>query len=152
MPIVHGDLRAFLLAAGATEDDIARAEREGWLPLLTLDRLVLPARATHDLAAVTALTGIDEERLRQLWRAVGFPDVPEGAAVFSDVDVEAARQLLGSRLAQGSDFGTLLRQVRVVSVAMARIASVLADYFGDLVIDLRGAGSRGRGGRHLTRE
>ena len=82
---------------------------------------------------------------------VGFPDVPEGAAVFSDVDVEAARQLLGSRLAEGSDFGTLLRQVRVVSVSMARIASVLADYFGDLVLDLRGRPRR-RGGRHRARE
>jgi adenylate cyclase len=140
MPIVHGDLRAFLLAAGATEDDIARAEREGWLPLLTLDRLVLPGRATHDVSDVAALTGIDEERLRRLWRAVGFPDAPEGVPVFSDGDVEAARQLLGGRLARGADFGTLLRQVRVMSASMARIAAVLADYFGDLVLDLRSRG------------
>lgn len=137
MPMMREDLRDFLLAAGASIQDVERAEREGWLPLLTLDRLVLPGRATHDLADVAAITGVDEERLRRLWRAVGFPDAPEGLRVFSEVDVEAARRLLGGRLARGVDFATLLRQVRVMSLSMARVGSVLADYFGDLVRELR---------------
>ena len=140
MPTVQAELRTFLLAAGATEPDIERAEREGWLPLLTLDRLVLPGRPTHDVADVAALTGFDEDRLRRLWRAVGFPDAPQGVPVFTDDDIDAARRLLEGRLAQGSDFATLLRQVRVMSVSMARIGSVIADYFGDLVRDLRAHG------------
>src|SRR5439155_20544202 len=101
MPVVRADLRDLLLAAGTSEEDIARAEREGWLPLLTLDRLVNPGRPIHDGAEVAAITGYDEERLRRLWRAFGFPDVPEGLAVFSDTDVEAARRLLGGGLARG---------------------------------------------------
>lgn len=137
MPGVQADLRAFLLDAGASEGEIERAANEGWLPLLTLDRLVLPGRATHDLADVAEITGVDEERLTRLWRAVGFPDVPAGLAVFSDADIEAARRLFHGRLARDSDFATLLRQVRVMSVSMARIASVLADHFGDIVRDLR---------------
>lgn len=140
MPGVRADLRSFLLEAGASEGDIARAEREGWLPLLTLDRLVLPGPTTHDVADVAAITGYDSERLRRLWRAVGFPDVPDGLAVFSDADVEAARRLLGGGLAQRSDFATLLRRVRVISASMARVAAVVADYLGDVVRELREAG------------
>jgi adenylate cyclase len=137
---VRDELRTFLLAAGATEEDIARAEREGWIPLLTLDRLALPGRATHDVADVAARTGESMEELRRLWRAVGFPDVPEGLAVFTDADVEAARRLLGSNLAKDSDFDTLLRQVRVISASMARIAAVVAEHYGDVVRELRAAG------------
>src|SRR4029079_11300983 len=65
---VRADLRTLLLEAGASEDDVDRAEREGWLPLLTLDALVLPGAPTYDVAAMAAKTGVDEERLRRLWR------------------------------------------------------------------------------------
>jgi adenylate cyclase len=141
MPVVRADLRNLLLAAGASEEDIARAEREGWLPLLTLDRLVNPGHPIHDGAEVAAIIGYDEERLRRLWRAFGFPDVPEGLAVFSDTDVEAARRLLGGGLARGSDFATLLRQVRVISASMARIAAVVAEHYGDAVQEQRARGA-----------
>jgi adenylate cyclase len=137
---MRADLRKLLLAAGASEDDVDRAEREGWLPLLTLDSLVLPGPSTYDVAAVAAVTGVDEDRLRRLWRAVGFPDVPDGLAVFTDADVEAARRLLDGGLARGSDFETLLRQVRVIGASMARIAAVVAEHYGEIVQDQRAQG------------
>jgi len=130
---VRPDLRRFLLDAGASDDDIARADAEGWLPLLTLDRLVSPGSARYDVAGVAALAGCDEEHLRRLWRAVGFPDVPVGLAVFTDGDVDAARRLEKGGLAPGHDFATLLRHVRVISSSAARIASVIADDLGDTV-------------------
>ena len=74
--------------------------REGWLPLLALDRLVAPGRPTHDVAEVAALAGTDEDRVRRLWRAVGFPDVPDGSPVFTDADVEAARLVLDGAFAR----------------------------------------------------
>ena len=140
MRAVRTDLRSLLLASGASEDDVDRAEREGWLPLLTLDRLVLPGDPSHDVADVAARTGLDADQLRRLWRAVGFPDVPEGLAVFSDADVDAARRLLGGGLAQGSDFDTLLRQVRVIGSSMARIAAVVAEHYGEVVQEQRAHG------------
>ena len=140
MHLVNADLRNLLLAAGASEDDVDRAEREGWLPLLTLDSLVMPGRPSHDVAAVAAMTGLDADHLRRLWRAVGFPDVPDGLAVFTDADVEAAQRLLGGGLARGSDFETLLRQVRVIGASMARIASVVAEHYGELVLEQRALG------------
>jgi adenylate cyclase len=137
---MRSDLRRFLLDAGATADDIARAESEGWLPLLTVDRLVTPGPARHDAAAVAARAGCDEDHLRRLWRAVGFPDVPDGLAVFTDADVDAARRLAHGGLAAGADFATMLRHVRVISSAAARIASVVADDWGDVVRAQREAG------------
>ena len=130
---MRSDLRRFLRDAGASDDDVVRAESEGWLPLLTLDRLVTPGPARHDVASVAALAGCDEDRLRRLWRAVGFPDVPGGLAVFTDADVDAARRLAHGGVAAGTDFPTLLRHVRVISSGAARIASVVADDWGDVV-------------------
>ncbi|MDQ1480553.1 MAG: adenylate cyclase [Actinomycetota bacterium] len=137
---VRADLRTLLLTVGASEDDVDRAEREGWLPLLTLDALVLPGPPTYDVAAMAAMTGVDDERLRRLWRAVGFPDVPDGLVVFTDADVEAARRLLDSTLARGSDFETLLRQVRVIGASMARIAAVVAEHYAEMVQEQRAGG------------
>ena len=137
---MRSDLRRFLLDAGASEDDIARAQSEGWLPLLALDRLVTPGRAAHDVAEVATLAGADEDRLRSLWRAVGFPDVPVGLRVFTDADVEAARLALDGAFARRADFGTVLRHVRVISSAMARVAAVLAENYGDTVRALRAEG------------
>jgi adenylate cyclase len=137
---VHEGLRRFLLDAGASEADIERADAEGWIPLLTLDRLVSPEPPRHDAAGVAALAGCDEDRLRELWRAVGFPDVPEGLAVFTDADVDAARRLARGGLGPGTDFAALLRHVRVISASAARIASVVADDWGDAVRRERAAG------------
>ena len=53
---------------------------------------------------VAALADCDEDQLRRLWRAVGFPDVPEGLAVYTDADVEAARRLMHGELAQAYRF------------------------------------------------
>jgi adenylate cyclase len=108
--------------------------------LLALDRLVSPGAPTHDLAEVAALAGADEDQLRRLWRAVGFPDVPEGLAVYTDADVEAARRLLHGEFARRTDFSTVLRQVRAISSSMARLAAVLAESYGDEVRDLRAGG------------
>ena len=119
---------------------MARAESEGWLALLALDRLASPGAPTHDIADVAALADTDEDRLRRLWRAVGFPDVPDGLAVYTDADVEAARRLMHGGFARRSDFSTVLRHVRVISSSMSRVASLLADYYGDEVRDLRARG------------
>jgi adenylate cyclase len=134
---MRSDLRRFLLDAGASEDDLARAESEGWLPLLALDRLVAPGHPAHDGAEVAARAGRDEDQLRRLWRAVGFPDVPDGLPVFTDADVEAARLALNGAFARRAGFATVLRSVRVISTSMARVAAVLAESYGDAVRDLR---------------
>jgi adenylate cyclase len=130
---MRAELRSRLVALGASDDDIERAEAEGWLPLLAFERLLLPGARRYDLAALVAAAGIDESLARGLWRAVGFPDVPSGLAVFTDRDVEAARLAFAQASPREIRNGTLLQRVRVISGALARVASVEAGAFSDLL-------------------
>src|SRR5438128_2342255 len=109
---MRADLRTRLVELGTADDDIERAEAQGWLPLLAFQQLLLPGARKYDLGALAAASGIDDELARRLWRAVGFPDVPSGAAVFTERDVDAAR--LAFRQAPIDDVGqaTLLQQIR----------------------------------------
>jgi adenylate cyclase len=130
---MRADLRTRLVALGATDDDIERAEEQGWLPLLAFERLLLPGARRYDLGALVDAAGIDETLARGLWRAVGFPDVPSGLEVFTDRDVEAARLAFAQASERDIREGTLLQQVRVISGALARVASVQAGAFSDLL-------------------
>lgn len=133
-------LRQQLLDRGATDDDIRRAETQGWLPLLAFDCAVLPGERKYDLAALAAASGIDIDLALRLWRAVGFPDVPTGAVVFSERDVTAARLALAQASDRREGANDLLRHVRVISGALARVASVEADGFTRLLGELRESG------------
>jgi adenylate cyclase len=133
-------LRTRLLELGATDDDIDRAETQGWLPLLAFDCAVLPGARRYDLAALAAAAGIDVDLALHLWRAVGFPDVPTGAVVFSERDVAAARLAREQAGNREDSADALLRQVRVISGALARVASVEADGFTELLDQMRASG------------
>jgi adenylate cyclase len=134
-------LRARLVELGATDDDIERAEAQGWLPLLALDCALLPGERRFDLAGLAAAAGIDVDLAQRLWRAVGFPDVPTGAVVFTERDVAAARLALAQAGRTDEAADALLQQVRVISGALARVASVEAAGFTELVEQLRTSGS-----------
>jgi adenylate cyclase len=133
-------LRERLLESGATDDDIRRAEMQGWLPLLAFDGALLPGERRFDLAALAAAAGIDVDLALHLWRAVGFPDVPTGAVVFSERDVAAARLALAQTGSRNAGAEVLLRQVRVISGALARVAAVEADGFTEVLEQLRASG------------
>ncbi len=147
---MRADLRSRLVALGTSDDDIDRAEAEGWLPLLAFERLLLPGARRYDLAALVDAAGIDESLARGLWRAVGFPDVPSGLAVFTDRDVEAARLAFAQASPREIRNGTLLQQVRVIGGALARVASVEAATFTELLDEARREGPRR--GRHRARD
>jgi adenylate cyclase len=137
---MRDSLRSFLRDAGAPDADVARAESEDWLPLLVLDRLLLPGQAEYDLNSFAQASALDESYLRRLWHALGFPDVPDDAQVFTERDLQAARRLVERGDADALDRDAVVRQVQAVSAAMARIASVEADAIGDALERLRGQG------------
>jgi adenylate cyclase len=137
---VLDELRSFLLQSGAAPDDIARAEAEGWLPLLALDRLLVPGEQKYGVADLAHELDVDERTIRRLWRALGFPDVPPGLAVFGDEDLQAARRLLGTRAADAPDLSSILRIVRVNSASMSRIAAAESQSIADLLYELRDQG------------
>ncbi len=125
MPV--GELVALLRAFGAPERDIERAEADGTLVLLAIDRLALGQELLYDLDEACERIGLPEEDVRHLWRSLGFPDPPKDEKVFSQVDVDnmaAVAVLLKSGVATPE---VAYGMTRVVGSSMARVASALVD-------------------------
>jgi adenylate cyclase len=74
--------------------------------------------------------GVDEETARAIWRAMGFPHVPDDERAFTDRDLEAlvASQHIQAGGLLGPD--DLLRQARVLSQAMATVAAANLEIAG----------------------
>ncbi len=143
--MVDARLSRFLLEAGATEADIEQAVADGWIPVLVLDRVLMPGVPKYDVPALAAAGGTDPETLRRLWRALGFPDVPDGLALFTDTDADAIHRLLRGVnrdpiATARPERETPERQARVVSAALSRIAAYEAELLANALDDLRNAG------------
>ncbi len=100
----------------------------------------MPGRAEFDVATFAQESGLDEAVVRRLWRALGFPDVPSDARVFTRRDLEATRGLSDRSRLGGVEPEAVVAQVQVVSAAMARVASVEADVIVQMLSTWRGAG------------
>lgn len=129
-----------LIDLGASPSDIERAADEGWLPLLALDSVLVPGVATYDAAALAAAAGLSGDFARRLWRALGFPDVPDGLPVFTERDLAAAQLAVAQAGSDLRDEDTWLQQVRVISGSLARVAAVEADGFAETVQSRRSKG------------
>jgi adenylate cyclase len=134
------DLHAYLQNSGATEEEITRATAEGWLPLLALDRMLVPETPRYDVRGVAAAAGTTPEVAGRVWRALGFPDVPLDVTVFSDRDAQALRFAV-ERLQGNASLEDLEHQVRVVSASLARLAAFEADVVAQTLDELRAKGA-----------
>ncbi len=123
-------LRAFLRQRGASHDEIARAEREGRLALLTFDKVLLPGRARYRFDDVVDRARVDPDGARRIWRALGFPDPPPDARRFTDTDVEALvtlREWFRADAFPERTLDALVQQTRVVGGSLAKVAEVQSD-------------------------
>jgi adenylate cyclase len=136
---VAGDLRAYLLAAGASEAEIERATAEGWLPLLAFDRMLIPGVARYDVSGVTAAAGTDPEVAGRIWRALGFPDLPVDVTAFTERDADALRFAV-ERLQGDGDLTDLEHQVRIVAATLARLTAFEADVVAQRLDAIRATG------------
>jgi adenylate cyclase len=127
---VDRQLARFLRRHGATKEEIERAERDGELTLLAIDRLLVPGARALDADQVAAASGVSDEVSSRLWRALGFPDTATGAETFTDEAVDVLRLLdqraAGSMFTAG-DVDALVSQVRAVASGLARVAEALSD-------------------------
>jgi adenylate cyclase len=117
-------LRDFLQSQGVAAPDIENAAEQGpgAMQLLAIDRLLVPGDRRYTQEEVVERTGVDIEAARRLWRAIGFPDVPEGQAAFTDGDIEAL-----TTLKQLTDQGVIdpavaLQLTRVFGQSLSRMA------------------------------
>jgi len=115
-------VRDFLLAHGASEEEVARGEAEDVLDLLVADYLLVPTERQYTEQDVAHKTGMPLDLARQFWRALGFPDVSPTDKVFTDLDVEALAILKALMDLGVADVDTALQLARVIGSSMARIA------------------------------
>ncbi|HLT70764.1 MAG TPA: adenylate/guanylate cyclase domain-containing protein [Acidimicrobiales bacterium] len=121
------EVRAQLLAAGCTPEELDRAERDGTLPLLAVERLLVDEPAVHDLEDVARRTGLRPDQVQHLWRSLGYPVPRPGELAFTDTDVELLAEV--SRAVAGDVAPTelVLQMSRVIGSSMARIAAAQVD-------------------------
>jgi adenylate cyclase len=129
-------VRSMLADLGCSAAELDQAEREGTLPLLAVERLMVPAAASYDLAAVSERTGLDVDQVRDLWRTLGYPVPRPDEVAFSDADVEILTEVGQLMAGDVASTGLVLQMSRVIGSSMARIASSQVD-----VISARVAGA-----------
>ena len=111
-----------ILMHGATEEEIDRAVDDGVIDLFVAERMLVPSRRRYTRAEVADLTGVDREKLKRFWRALGFANVDDDDRAFTDLDLEAVRIFQGMQALGATDTDTALQMARVIGSSMARIA------------------------------
>jgi adenylate cyclase len=122
-------LDRFLRRRGASAEEINEARRNGYLTLLALDRSLIPGARKYTQTEVATRAGTDVETARAVWRAIGFPDLPDEVPAFTDADIAALRRFL-DRIANPWIYWSpdqALSQARITSSALARIADAESD-------------------------
>ena len=110
-----------LADAGVPLEELRHAVSENRLALLPVER-VLGGEGRHTAAEVAERSGLEPEFLRRQWRAQGLAVPAEGAAAFTDRDLEAARRVAALR-AGGLPEEGILEVSRVLGMTMSQLAA-----------------------------
>lgn len=117
-------LRDELLARGLSGAELDQAEREGprALEALAIECLLLPAERRRTRVELERESGADDQFARRLWRAMGFPDVADDQATFTEDDAQALSTVC--RLIEEGivDADVAVQMTRLMGHAVARIA------------------------------
>ena len=98
-----------------------------------LERLLLGGPRRWTRLEVAGMAGMPPARTQRLWRALGFPDVADDDAVFTDADVHALG-LLSSLIDAGFvDENTEASIARALAQALARLADWQADLLAEVL-------------------
>lgn len=135
MQVVLERLRAKLGEIGVSDEVLAAAVAEGpdGIARMVARYLMFPGERRYTPLEVYTKSGIDEDTAVALWRAMGFPNVPDDEPAFTDADVEALREACGLFDRAGMDRDIVLQQARTMSQAVARIAESHQDVIADIV-------------------
>jgi adenylate cyclase len=112
-----------LAAEGVPLAELRRSTAAGTIMYLPADR-VIGSRDRYTSAEVAEMTGIEEEFLARVRRAMGLP-IPDGdEAVYTDSEVESTRQIHIARAAGITD-DELLDLMRVLGRGLSQVAELL---------------------------
>jgi adenylate cyclase len=126
-------LMATLLSAGADEDEVRAAAREGRLATLPLD-FVLGGARKYTLTEVARQSRLDPKFLRQVLMSLGHPNPKPREKRYSDDDVEVAR-IVRRFIDAGLSREGLLDASRIIGQSTARMASAVRELAGDALIE-----------------
>lgn len=122
-----GALREAALALGLSPEAVERAQADGTLELLALERLVAEDEPRSDLTEVAARTGVDAARILAFWRALGFPDPRPSERLFSGADVGMLAAVVHFIDAGAIEQALALQMARVIGSSLNRIATAEVD-------------------------
>jgi len=114
---------------GVPDDEIRSAEQDGPRGLVSLlvDRIFIPGTEQLTRLEVAQRVGIDLDEAASFWRALGFPDVSDEDAVFTEVDVEVLRRVVDVIKSGTVDRDLALQMTRVMGRSAAQVAAALVD-------------------------
>ncbi len=119
-------LLQFLMARGATIDDLERSRDIGALVGASLDQTLRPGpRLTR--RELSWRTNLDDDVLVRLRQAMGLPDPGSHVAIYTEADVLAARAF--ERLALLFGEAVALQLMRVAGAALARVSEAAVSAF-----------------------
>jgi adenylate cyclase len=147
-----GIVRDMLTELGSAPDELDLAEDVGTLPLLAVERLMVPEVALYDLAGVCERTGLDSEEVVHLWRTLGFPVPRAGEVAFTEADVEILTEIGHLLRGEMASARLVLQMSRVIGSSMARIASSQVDAISARVVGSPQAAARTDEDVELTNE
>lgn len=121
------DLAAFLRAYGVPDEEVDAAEAVGCDALRRLGyaHVVLGGPTRYTVDEVRAAAGTPEGLSTDLWRAMGFADLPREVRALTDLDVAALGMVAGQLDGSSVDAESVVRFTRLLGQAMGRIADAL---------------------------
>jgi adenylate cyclase len=115
--------------------DAGSPDAGGLDPRESLERLLLGGPRRYTRAQVAELAGVPGERTRQLWRALGFADVPDGDPAFTDGDVTALTALSALVDSGFVEPGAEASIARAMGQSLSRLADWQTDMLAAVLAD-----------------
>ena len=112
-----------LASRGVPLSELKEAVAEGRLVLLPVERVLSGDGSRYSREEVSELAGVEAELLAKQWRALGMPEPEDGAKVFSERDVDAAKRVKGLREQLKIPDDEMLQISRVIGMNMSQLAA-----------------------------
>lgn len=132
------DLGDYLIGRGVDPDEVAGARADGPHAVRRLGYASFllggaPRLRPHE---VWERVGAEEDLSRDLWRAMGFANLPDDAEALTEADVEALAAINAFLLTTGGTKDIAVRFTRLMGQTMGRVAEALVSIVDDGVGDL----------------
>ena len=126
---VDDSIVAILRGIGVPDDEIEQTRKQGTSALVSLyaDRAFVPGKERLTRLEVAQRAGIDLGEAREFWRSLGFPDVGDDEAIFTEADAEVLKRVKLLMDSGVIDRDSALQMTRVMGRSLAQIAAAQLD-------------------------